>query len=96
MFPLTYAYHVLLGQNSDDKGAKSVRISQLVKPNDVDRFVLIVGSQENFEYAEYNIELTLHYNKSSHIQAGNFSIKMHIPYAFDGKKLARVNSFTKA
>ncbi|WP_416666261.1 CHAT domain-containing protein [Egbenema bharatensis] len=93
MIPPTCAYHILLGKNwRDDKEENVVKISQLVKPNDVDRFIVIVGSQDHLEYAEYNAELTLYYNKDSCMNVGAFPIKMHIPYAFNRKKLDQVNS----
>jgi len=91
MRPATCAYHVLLGKNwHDDKEENSVKISQVVKPNDVDRFIVIVGSQDKLQYAEYNTKLTLHYNKNSFVNVGSFLIRMHIPYAFKPQKIDHV------
>ncbi len=91
MIPPTCAYHILLEKTEDENDEENrVKISQLIKPNDVDRFVVIIGSREQLEYAEYTTNLTLHYNKDSCINLGNFPVRMHTPYVFEGGKINEI------
>jgi hypothetical protein len=83
-FPVSWEYNILLNPHVK-QDLKRLEISQLVKPNDVDRFVVIVGHTHGYgelSYAKYNVTLTLLFNENESIELGTFDIKVTAPVDF--------------
>ena len=86
-FSSSWEYTVLLDPHAkNDK--KKISISQKVPPNDIDRFVLVVGvdrdkARSALLWADYNIRLWINYNERNLLDLGWYSLKIHhIPKYF--------------
>ncbi len=76
--PLSWYYSLLI-DGTKKRDTLSLNISQAIKPNDVDRFAIIVGSDGSFEFAKYKISMELLYNDYDKILLGEYFLKIQTP-----------------
>jgi phosphate/sulfate permease len=79
--PASWEYSILFDPEKKQE-TKTLDISQVIKPNDVDRFVVIVGHKEeqvHFTHAIYEVSLTLLYNETESIMLGTYTINVCAP-----------------
>jgi phosphate/sulfate permease len=77
--PVSWEYNVLF-KVSETAQVKKIKLSQVVKPKDVDRFVILIGRDGfNLNYVLYKVELILQYNEKDSIDLGMHEIKVHAP-----------------
>ncbi len=83
-YPVSWVYNILLDPHST-QDEKSLDLSQVVRPNDVDRFVVVVGHTHGYGellHAVYSATIILHYNENQFIEMGTFNIKVTAPVYF--------------
>jgi len=89
-FPVTWEYNVLLS-SCMKKQVKELDVSQVVKPNGVDRFVIVVGRDGfNLHYIKYKTKIILQYNNNNAIDLGCFDIKIYGPIFFEPDRPAKI------
>jgi hypothetical protein len=87
-YPVSWEYTALL--NPHQKTAcVVVNLSQKIPPNDIDRFALAIGHTMDYgelEYADYTLDMTLHYNEDQRIALGKHKVRVHAPACFSPKR----------
>jgi hypothetical protein len=83
-YPVSWEYNVLLNPHVQHD-RKTLELSQMAGPNDVDRFIVVVGHKHGYgelDHAAYNVTLTLFYNEMQSVDLGTFDIKVRAPVYF--------------
>ncbi len=82
IYPSCWNYNLSLDAEKETDHQR-LQISQAVPGNGVDRFVVILGQHWmnscDCGYAEYNITLTLYYNKNSTLKLGKYHVNIDGP-----------------
>jgi hypothetical protein len=93
--PVTWEYSVLLNPHRN-RDSKVIEISQVIPPNSVERFVVVVGQceddQRSFRSVTYDVTLTLQYNANDSIRLGRRLITVYPPVFFLPEEPSEIKS----
>jgi pimeloyl-ACP methyl ester carboxylesterase len=94
-FPVTWAYNLLLNTEQDE--TNFINLSQVVNPNGVDRFLIILGIDNDYgkyKNIDFEIEIVLHYNKGEKLNLGKHELTIFPPVLLSTKKSILNNVIT--
>ncbi len=96
VWPVAWEYSILLDPHKETD-VKSLNISQVIMPNDADRFVVVLGHDQGygeFKYVTYNVEILLCYNDNSSINLGQHMLTVTSPANFDKRNAIGIVNFS--
>lgn len=91
--PSSWEYNVLLSA-ADSDNSKTIPTSQVLRPKDVDRFIIVMGTDGfNLRSITYEFSMTLHYNENDSIKVSDLKVSMYPPIWLEPDKEASAVKF---